>query len=151
MRMKILIAAFAGLSLLAAAQTQSNEKNNTKATETKTARETGTGQATGRTAVQLHSQGLVHRDLAARETGSGMATGKTAVADVDGDGHADRTAGSGYNVKNQTKARVAAGDVNGDGTADATVSGANGTKKDAHSTVKSPREASSGMATGKRQ
>ena len=158
MKKEILIAALAGLSLLATAQTQSNDKKGPakQAMDGTTARETGSGQASGRAAVQLHSQGVVHRDLAAREASSGMATGKTAVADMDGDGRADRTAGSGYNVKNQTKARVAAGDVNGDGTADATATtNSNGAAKSATAAgqtgVKSPRDASSGMPTGKRQ
>jgi len=187
MQKKVLIAALAGLSLLAAAQTQSNDNKSTAkaATDGATAREAASGQASGREAVHLHSQNIVHRDLAAREASSGMATGKAAVADVDGDGHtdrtvktgydvksqtkarvaagdvngdgaADRTAGSGYNVKNQTKARVAAGDVNGDGTADVTASSnSSGSAKSAAAAgqtgVKSPRDASSGMPTGKRQ
>ena len=187
MKKKVLLAALAGMSLLAAAQTQSNDNKNTAKPTMNgaTARETGSGQASGRATVHLATQGVVHRDLAAREASSGMATGKTAVADMDGDGQADRsvktgynvksqtksrvaagdvngdgtadrTAGSGYNVKNQTGARVAAGDVNGDGTADVTSSSsANGSAKSAaaggQTGVKSPRDASSGMPTGKRQ
>jgi hypothetical protein len=145
MRTKILIVGLAVLSVLAAAQSQSNETKN------KTA-----GTAPGPASGKLASQGVVHRDLAAREAASGMATGKVATADMNGDGRNDRTAGSGYNVKSQTKARVAAGDVNGDGVADATASnntGAStkGTGATSNSGVKSPRDASSGMATGKRQ
>jgi len=179
MTKKVLIAALAGLSLLATAQTQSNDNKNTAKPATD-----GSVQASGQTTAHLPTKGVVHRDLAAREASSGMATGKTAVADTDGDGHsdravkpsydvksstkgrvaagdvngdgtADRTAGSGYNVKNQTGARVAAGDVNGDGTADvAASSNSSGSTKStpaAGTGVKSPRDSSSGMPTGKRQ
>ena len=185
MTKKVLIAALAGLSLLAAAQTQSNDNKNTAkpATNGATASETGSGQASGRGIAHLPAQGVIHRDLAAREASSGMATGKTAVADMDGDGQADRsgkagydlkngtkarvaagdvngdgtadrTAGSGYNVKNQTKARVAAGDVNEDGTADVSASSNSNLSKTSaggQTGGKSPREASSGMPSGKRQ
>lgn len=180
MTKKVLIAALAGLSLLAVAQTQSNDNKNTAKPATD-----GSVQASGQTTAHLPTKGVIHRDLAAREASSGMATGKTAVADTDGDGHsdravkpsydvksstkgrvaagdvngdgtADRTAGSGYNVKNQTGARVAAGDVNGDGHADvAASSNSGGSTKPATASgqagVKSPRDLSSGMPTGKRQ
>jgi hypothetical protein len=196
MKTRILIAAFASLSVLAAAQTQSNEKKDTPkaGTEAKSPRDMSTGQASGRAAGHLEAQGIVHRDLAAREASTGQASGKAAAADMNSDGQADRTgsagynvksqtaareaasgqasgkaaaadmnsdgkadktAGSGYNVKNQTKARVAAGDVNGDGTADATAANNSGSTKDAAAAgqagVKSPRDAASGMPTGKRQ
>lgn len=155
MRRKILIAAFASLSLLAAAQTQSNEKKDTPkaGTEVKSPRDRATGQASGRAAGHVEAQGIVHRDVAAREASTGQASGKAAVADVDSDGKADRTKGAGYDVKSQTKARVAAGDVNGDGAADTTAtSNSNSSTKDAAATgVKSPRDAASGMPTGKRQ
>jgi hypothetical protein len=180
MTKKVLLAALAGLSLLATAQTQSNDNKNTAKPATD-----GSVQASGQTTAHLPTKGVVHRDLAAREASSGMATGKTAVADTDGDGHsdravkpsydvksstkgrvaagdvngdgaADRTAGSGYNIKNQTGARVAAGDVNGDGHADvAASSNSGGSTKPATASgqagVKSPRDSSSGMPTGKRQ
>jgi len=131
MRTKILIAGIAGLSLLAAAQSQSNEKKDTPkaTTEVKSPRDLATGQASG------------------RDAATGKASGKTAAADMDADGKANRTAGTGYNVKSQTKARVAAGDVNGDGVAAAS-SNSDGSTKGATATS---REAATGMATGKRQ
>src|SRR5207302_2426053 len=105
MRTKILIAGFAGLSILAAAQSQSTEKKDTvkAATEVKSPRDLATGQASGK----VGAQGVIHRDLAAREAATGKATGK--MAEVDGDGSSNRTVGTGYDVKSQTKARVAAG------------------------------------------
>jgi hypothetical protein len=131
MKKTLLIAGVAGLSLFAAAQTQSNadKKQQPAAThDVKSPRDLATGQASGRTMnSQTESKGVIHRDLAAREASSGQASGKAAVVDqsgpklqvvsgdVDGDGAADGKIRPQYDVKNQTKARVAAGDVNGDG------------------------------------
>ena len=115
-----------------------------------TKREASTGQATGEASMDVKSPRDSSSGMAtgrsagydlkqakgAREASTGQATGKTAQgsasgqahvqpADLDGDGHADR---------------VAKGDVNGDGTAKASAQG----------TVKSPRDASTGQASGKR-
>jgi hypothetical protein len=177
MRTKILVVGFAGLSLLAAAQSQSNEKKDAPkaTTEAKSPRDLATGQASGRTNGTAQGAAVIHRDLATRDAATGQASGKTAqddwhqqkaaptgssagvnrvsAADVDGDGKADRVKGS-YNVKSQSSARVAKGDVNGDGVNAAASSNSNGTKDAAaagSSDVKSPRDSSTGMASGKRQ
>ncbi len=176
MKTKILIVGFASLSLFAAAQSQSNEKKQeSKATtEVKSPRDHASGQASGR---RMH-QKAEDEATAAREASTGKATGKTMAqddwhqqnavstdnsanaksvpaADVDADGKADRTKSSGYDVKKQTSARVATGDANGDG-ADAAASSNSGSSQGAAATagqsdVKSPRDSSTGMATGKRQ
>jgi hypothetical protein len=150
MRTKILVVGFAGLSLLAAAQSQSNEKKEAPkaTTEAKSPRDLATGQASGKTA-----QDDWHQQKAA-PTGSSAGVNSVSAADVNGDGKADRVKGS-YNVKSQSSARVAKGDVNGDGVAAAASSNSNGSTKDAaaagNSDVKSPRDSSTGMASGKRQ
>jgi hypothetical protein len=178
MRTKILVVGFAGLSLLAAAQSQSNEKKDAPkatTTEAKSPRDLATGQASGRTDGTAQGAAVMHRDLATRDAATGQASGKTAqddwhqqkaaptgssagvnsvsAADVDGDGKADRVKGS-YNVKSQSSARVAKGDVSGDGVDAAASSNSTGTKDAAaagSSDVKSPRDSSTGMASGKRQ
>jgi len=121
MNKKMLVLAFAGLSMLAVAQSQSTETKDTpKASEVKSPRDLATGQASGKRAASAKSE---------------------PVTDADADGKAAGTK-TGYNVKNATKARVAAGDVNGDGS-NATAG--------AQTDLKSPRDHASGMPTGKRQ
>ncbi len=125
MNKKILVAVFASLSVVAVAQSQSTEKKEApKAAEVKSPRDAATGQASGR---RMEGQTATSTDSSVK--------GGTDV-------NADRTASkTGYNVKSQNSARVAAGDVNGDGAANAATG----------SDVKSPRDAASGMPTGKRQ
>lgn len=70
------LAVFCGITMLA----QNNDAAKDKKDSGATARETGSGMATGkRTATESNSmekKNIVHRDLAAREASSGMATGK---------------------------------------------------------------------------
>jgi len=167
MNTKLLVVGFVSLSLFAAAQSQTEKKKDApKAThEVTSPRDSATGQATGRSSnTQPGDKAPVHRDIAAREASTGQASGKTMASD---DWHQQKAAStdgtpqvkpvsatstdanaktSGYDVKKQTAARVAAGDVNGDGVDEATASPAAGS-----SDVKSPRDSSTGMATGKRQ
>lgn len=120
------LAVFCGMTMLAQNNDAAKDKKNSGAT----ARETGSGMATGkRTATEsnsLEQKNIVHRDLAARETGSGMATGKK--TEVSGDPHeySAREAGSGMATGRQAPSGAANG-------------------------VTTSRETGSGMATGRRQ
>jgi hypothetical protein len=148
MNHKFLIVGFTALSLAAAAQSQSTDKKSEPAntSQVQSPRDSSTGQASGR----LHKDGVVHRDLAAREASSGQASGKTMAQD---DWHQQKAVSTGNSA---TVKPVAAGDVDGDGVADQAAS-----KNSAHATekldattnkdVKSPRDVSTGMASGKRQ
>lgn len=190
MRTKILVAGFACLSVLAAAQQQSSNPQAKTTKEVKSPRDLATGQASGRHLNRKADDQPAGPNAAAREASTGKATGKTMAHD---DWHAQSAATSGDpHVKNvssgdqpagvresptkassgQTTApratddaarlrespskaslgqrespskpttQVTAGDVNGDGRADKTAS---------QSSVQSPRDSSTGMASGKRQ
>ncbi len=98
MRKSLLVLGLVWASVMTMAQTNNQQKKDAKpnppsARETgsgmatgkqsvTTARETGSGMATGKMASDQNSglpqKNVIHRDLAARETGSGMATGKVA-------------------------------------------------------------------------
>jgi type VI protein secretion system component Hcp len=151
MNTKILIAALAGLSLVAAAQSQTDKQEaKPSTTQTQSPRDTASGQATGR----LEQKNLVHRDLAARDVASGHATGKKSAQD-----DWEQTAAKPASGSDTKPSHVAVGDVNGDGHADVAVS----SKNSAHATeaaasttagsakVQGPRDVASGQATGKRQ
>jgi hypothetical protein len=167
MKSKILVVALACLSLGAFAQSNGSQEPTTKKDAVTTA-------PSSKGASKLEQKQIVHRDIAAREASTGMATGKAATqiepkpakasggseaavknvsaADLDGDGTADR-AKTGSATKGQ--ARVATGDVNGDGKADAVKSSGHASEQKAainnsHSNIKSPRDAASGQASGKR-
>lgn len=201
MRTKILVAGFACLSLLAVAQQQStNKEQSSKASTVKSPRDVATGQASGRRLNQNAQAPAADPNATAREDSTGKATGKTMAHDdwhaqsavTSGDPHVKTvsngddpaavrespTKSSGLREsptlqsKGQTtvgraaddaaavrespskaslgrrespskpSTHVSAGDLDGDGKADKTAS---------PSGVQSPREASSGMATGKRQ
>jgi hypothetical protein len=151
MNNKFLIAGLACLSLFAAAQSQQDQTKKTEASTTKvqSPRDHTSGQSSGRT-------GIVHRDLAVRESPTRQSTGKTTAQD---DWHQQNAASTGNSGSVKTVSagdlngdgkadRVAKGDVNGDGAADAAAP-----KNSGHATERqtaTPREASSGMATGKR-
>jgi hypothetical protein len=151
MNTKILIAALAGLSVVAAAQSQTDKQKAKPSTaQTQSSRDAASGQATGR----LEQKNVVHRDLAAREVASGHATGKTMAHD-DWQQAGAKPASPNSDAK---PSQVAVGDVNGDGRADVAVS----SKNSAHATeaaastssssnVQAPRDAASGQASGKRQ
>jgi hypothetical protein len=152
MNTKILIAALAGLSVVAAAQSQTDkQKAKPSTTETQNPRDAASGQATGR----LEQKNVVHRDLAARDVASGHATGKKTAQD-----DWQRSGLKPVSSSSDTKpSHVAVGDVNGDGRADMAVS----SKNSAHATeaaasissgspkVQTPRDVASGQASGKRQ
>jgi len=151
MNTKILIAALAGLSVVAAAQSQTDkQKAKPSTTDTQSPRDAASGQASGR----LEQKNVVHRDLAARDVASGHATGKKTAQD-DWQQSGLKPVSSSSNTK---PSHVAVGDVNGDGRADLTVS-----KNSAHATeaaastasgsskAQAPRDVASGQTSGKRQ
>jgi hypothetical protein len=151
MNTKILIAALAGLSVVAAAQSQTaKQKAQPSTTQTQSSRDAASGQASGR----LEQKNVVHRDLAAREVASGHATGKKTAQD-DWQQTGAKPVSSSSDAK---PSHVAVGDVNGDGRADVAVS----SKNSAHATeaavstsssanVQAPRDVATGQASGKRQ
>lgn len=138
MNNKILIAASIGLSLFAAAQSQTDtQKPKTSTAQTQTAREAASGQPSGKKSAQDDwSQ-------------------KTAVSTT----NKANTKPVSVNSDTKAKTRVATGDVNGDGAADATAG-----KNSAHATEsfsstnsaasskdQHPRDVATGQASGKRQ
>jgi len=158
MRTRILVAALACLSVAAAAQ-QSDKKNDQPTNhEVKSPRDMATGQASGRR--MNHTSESDASAGAARETGSGMATGKrtatsgdphmknVSTGDVTGDQTEVRESPSRASTglrESPTRAstgKTAVADVDGDGKMDKTA---------ATDGVKSPRDAATGQASGKRQ
>ncbi len=138
---KILIAASIGLSLFAAAQSQTDKQKSKPTTQTQSPRDLASGQASGRST----DQKIVHRDLAARDVATGQASG-------------NKTAHDDWHQQNAAQARVAKGDVNGDGTADVAASKNSGHATEALATtttssskVQAPRDAATGQTSGKRQ
>jgi len=151
MRTRILVAALACLAVGASAQQSEKKTDQAASHEVKTPRDMATGQASGRKMNQPAEQ-QSGQPATARETGSGMATGKNTETSGDphvqnvstGDTNADQTAVRESPSKASLgKTSVASGDVDGDGKAD---------KAAATSTdVKSSRDAATGQASGKRQ
>jgi hypothetical protein len=174
MKKKILIVGFACLSLLAVAGAQSDKTSGqTASAKDAKPRDAASGQASGKmvqqpagshAALNSSEQVSAPRDVAtgqasgkrqyapvvirkvsddssisAREAQSGMATGKATMSGQPAITENKKPVSGQQNGNSQT--RVAAGDVNGDGKADLTV----------QHDVKSPRDSSTGMATGKRQ
>jgi hypothetical protein len=146
MNNKILIAASIGLSLFAAAQSQTDkQQSKPSTTQTQSPRDLASGQASGRSVDQQTRNGVViHRDVAARDVATGQSSGK-------------KTAQDDWHQQNAASARVAKGDVNGDGASNVAAS-----KNSAHATeaaagttssprVQAPRDAATGHASGKRQ
>lgn len=152
MNTRILLAALAGLSVVAAAQSQTNQqKPKSSTTPTQISRDAASGQASGR----LEQKNIVHRDLATRNVATGQAMGnKTAQDDW-----TQRVAKPGSSSSDTKPSHVAVGDVNGDGRADVALS----SKGSAHATEavasttsvsskdQSSRDAASGQLTGRRQ
>jgi hypothetical protein len=160
MNSKILVVAFAGLSLLAAAQSSGPQE--------KPAQEQKSAAQPDQAAQQ---KGVIHRDLATRNAAAEKKDGKTtamddwhqtakstgssnaAVADVNGDGKADLTQTAAPSPK---VVDVKAGDLNGDGRPDLnSKNSGHATEQNAivtsESNVKSPRDIATGQASGKRQ
>lgn len=168
MKSRILVASLACLSVIAAAQ-QSEKKTDSasKSNEVKAPRDLATGQASGRRMNQQPQSDAAQPGAAAREAQSGQASGKTAAQDdwsprsnVNGtgaqmknvstaDGNGDQTAvrespskastGLRESPSKASLGKTAVADVDADGAADKS------------SEVKSPRDAASGQASGKRQ
>ncbi|HUM05999.1 MAG TPA: hypothetical protein VLT90_11110 [Terriglobales bacterium] len=159
MKTKFLVAVVACLSVVAAAQQSDKKKEQPASHEVKSPRDAATGQASGRKMDQSGQQS--EQPATARETGSGMATGKKTAQDdwnaqlahTSGDPHVENVSTGNANGDQSAvrespskaslgKTSVATGDVDADGTADKTA---------ASGSVKSPRDAATGQASGKRQ
>jgi hypothetical protein len=131
MRKGILVVGFACLSLVAVAQSNATS-GQSKAGKTVSPRDAASGQASGKAAPSGKS---------ADREGSTPSVSEVVVTKPSG-----------------SKTKVATGDVNGDGTTDAAASaasnsgnGQNAAINTSHSNIKSPRDAASGQASGKRQ
>ena len=137
MNNKILIAAFAGLSLLAAAQSQTDkQKAQPAAAQTQSPRDLSTGHASGKT--------MAHDDWHQQNA---VSNGTPASV---------RPVASSSDTK--APSRVATGDVNGDGAANAAASRSSAHATEALSVTptstskgQSPRDIATGQASGKRQ
>ena len=128
MKSKILVVGFALLSVFAVAQSNDNKTDAAKkSSDTKQ----GTAAPSSKAAVKMTPEKVEAGSESlktASEVSTGKATGKVSKISAHDDWNAQR---------------VAAGDVNGDGKADAATSSS--------SDVKSPRDAATGQASGKRQ
>jgi len=155
MNKKLVIAFWLGFSLFAGAQSMTNKQTAKTAVQIETPRDGASGQTSG----QLEQHKVVHRDIAAREAASGHASGKAAAQGTQSStgvptssSAATKSPATSSGATAQT--HVAAGDVNGDGAASVSAG-----KNSAHATESTsatsqpqmPRDAQSGMATGKRQ
>jgi hypothetical protein len=165
---KIFVVGFACLSAVAVAQSagsaqQSSAQPTAKTHEVKAPRDLATGQASGRAMSGKTEEQTSHSDADARDAATGKASGRTVSAN---DFHHNAKQANGTaEVKNVSVGdvnqdgsadRVAPSDVNGDGTADKAASPTQGKPSNSavntsHSNIKNPREASTGMPTGKRQ
>jgi hypothetical protein len=128
MKNKVLVVGLACVSAVAVAQ-QSQQKPAAKpqAQQVTTAREAGSGMATGRRMNQkAEGNANANSQVQAREVATGKATGRVATGDVDGDGADSRNSAHATEVVE--------------------VSG----KDASQHTVKSPRDAASGLASGRR-
>src|SRR5262249_29661464 len=159
MKKTVLIACIACVSLIAAAQSSQSNGQATSASDAKP-RDLATGQASGKRQHQpiTITKAADDNSVSAREVQSGQATGKLsssqpAITDnkkttspngqTDASGSASQgaaVAGS-PTLPSKGKTQITAGDLDGDGKADVSV----------QHDVKSPRDSSTGMATGKRQ
>jgi hypothetical protein len=146
MKSKILILGFACLSVAAVAQSDAKKKEDPAPTTVVSPRDAMSGQASGK---RMHKPMTIQKEYGAREASTGKATGKTMAQD-------DWQAPSVAPESKPKATRVAAGDLNGDGKADvASPNSAQATGQNAavngRSDVKSPRDISTGQASGKRQ
>jgi Type VI secretion system effector, Hcp len=132
MRKEILVVGFACLSLIAAAQSNGTSGQSSNAS----------------------------KSVAPRDSSSGHASGKSAPAgkSTDREGSTPSVSEVVVTKPSGNKTRVATGDVNGDGTSDVAATGGSGSGNGqnaaintSHSNIKSPRDAASGHASGKRQ
>jgi len=131
MNSKLLVMGFACLSVIAVAQSNENKQQPPAQTEATAPRDAASGQATGK---RMHKPVTVTTDDTAREASTGKATGKTMASD---DWQTPAAKSSQPGVKN-----VSTTDGKPNGTASTTTS---------NSDVKSPRDMSTGQASGKRQ
>ena len=123
MKNKILVVGFALASVLVVAQSNNTDSTKKKNSEAKQSVDTNTGRV--KAAMQKADAEAEASTTTAREASSGMATGKKTAAAPKSD---------------PKTVKVATGDVNGDGKA-----------APATQEVKSPRDAATGQASGKRQ
>ena len=123
---KFLLVGFVGFSLAAFGQSGSRQEQSAKASK-----ETTHNSAT-QTSGNPGQSNVIHRDLAARNLtvnsgSSATNSSRVATGDVNGDGHADLTATSGSNSGHATQQSTAT------------------------TSAQTPRDATSGQASGKRQ
>jgi len=146
MNKKILISVLAGMSVVAIAQSDNAKQKPASSTPVAAPRDSASGMATGKrqyapVVIRKISDDSV---TAPRDAQSGQASGKIAAmkptsAQPAITDNKKTTSPKGQDGSGQT--RIAAGDLNGDGKADATTQPG----------VTSPKDSSTGMATGKRQ
>jgi hypothetical protein len=170
MKTKILVAALACLSMAAVAQQSSSEqKPSPKASQATSAREAASGKATGKTTAQddWHQQSAASSSDAqlkpvssqsgqpasddatmVRESptkaSSGLRESPTKASTGLRESPTKASTGSLRESPTKQSVQVSVGDVNGDGSPDKAASSSS------HTTVQ-PRDAASGMPTGKRQ
>ena len=127
MKSKILVVGFTLLSLFAVAQSSDKKADAKKSSDTKQ----GTATPSGQVAIKMTPE-KVEAGTESLKTASEVSSGKAT-------GISKTSAHDDWNAQQ----RVAAGDVNGDGKAAAAAPSS--------SDVKSPRDAATGQASGKRQ
>lgn len=150
MNNKILVVGFACLSVVAAAQSNEKKEQPSSSSTVVSPRDTASGQASGK---RMHKPMTIRKeyDAAGREASTGKATGKTMAQD---DWQATSVSSAPESKPKST--RVAVGDLDGDGKADVAATQTSGQAKEqnaanSRSDVKSPRDTSTGQASGKRQ
>ena len=142
MNRKILISVLAFMPVIAMAQSDNAKQKPASSTPVAAPRDSASGMATGKRQYAPVIIRKVSDDsvVAPRDAQSGQASGKVAASGQPAITDNKKTPSpKGQDGSAQT--RVAVGDVNGDGKADVTT----------QSGVTSPRDSSTGMATGKRQ
>jgi len=146
MNRKILISVLVCMSLVAMAQSDNAKQKPASSTPVASPRDSASGLPTGKRQYAPVVIRKVSDDnvAAPRDAQSGQASGKVAAMKLTSAQPAitdNKKTASAKGQGGSGQTRVAVGDVNGDGKADATT----------QSGVTSPRDSSTGMATGKRQ
>ena len=155
---KILIVGFVCLSLAAVAQSNDDKKQAPSSTEAASPRDAASGQATGK---RMHKPITVTAEVGKTAPSKEAAKPTNKTASDDWQAQSKSAPKPAPTIK-----RVATGDVNGDGKADAAApssgkpatgqptsgqpTGQNAAINTSHSNIKSPRDAASGQASGKR-
>jgi hypothetical protein len=143
----LIVGALACLSAVAVAQSDQSKEKAPAQDQVAIPRDAASGQASGQ---RMHKPVTVTAEDSAREAATGKATGKTANDDWQAS-----AAKSSQPKTTQGQSRVAAGDVNGDGKADVAApknpgqaTSQNTAASSTSSDVKSPRDISTGQASG---